>query len=112
MPENWREHAACLPLDVAVFFDGHQSDTARATCAACPVQQACLDEAIPQPGLYGIWGGTNPEQRKRIRLERKASELEERRRARAVARWRPTGDEAARVEHLRASVDAAHPRAS
>ncbi|TMK81786.1 MAG: WhiB family transcriptional regulator, partial [Actinobacteria bacterium] len=41
-------------------------------CATCPVRAQCLDYAIRNRETYGIWGGTTPDQRRRIRREHAA----------------------------------------
>jgi hypothetical protein len=41
--------------------------TAREICMRCPVMSKCLEVGMYQD--YGIWGGTTPEQRKRLRKE-------------------------------------------
>jgi WhiB family transcriptional regulator, redox-sensing transcriptional regulator len=40
-------------------------ETARAICFKCPVIDKCLKVGLFEE--YGIWGGTTPEQRRRIR---------------------------------------------
>lgn len=45
-------------------------------CFACPLQQLCRDEVLDIPEAFdpgGIWGGTRPSDRKRMRRERKAA---------------------------------------
>jgi WhiB family redox-sensing transcriptional regulator len=65
----WQDFAACRGKDVRLFFpaDGQTSPLAVATCRRCPVRQACLAEALADPALVGIWGGTTDEQRRRLR---------------------------------------------
>jgi hypothetical protein len=43
---------------------------AKATCSRCPVRMMCLDYAL-SAGMVGIWGGTTPEERSRIRQGQK-----------------------------------------
>lgn len=43
---------------------------ARVVCHSCPVQQRCLEWALEAQIAYGIWGGTNPGERKRITKSR------------------------------------------
>jgi WhiB family redox-sensing transcriptional regulator len=38
-----------------------------ALCDTCPVVRECLAWAVARPDLDGIWGGTTPPQRRRIR---------------------------------------------
>jgi WhiB family redox-sensing transcriptional regulator len=77
MPEL--PHAACADTDDPdMFFPdlplGRRSHTRRAAgqvarrfCSFCTEQTACLEWAIENDERYGIWGGTDPEQRDRIR---------------------------------------------
>ena len=44
---------------------------AKATCARCPVRLLCLDYAV-SAHMTGIWGGTTPEERSRIRQGQRA----------------------------------------
>ncbi len=37
-----------------------------AVCAACPVKEDCLTDALARREPYGIWGGTTPRQRSRM----------------------------------------------
>lgn len=66
---NWRDHAACKGMAARLFFPGRgeSSVEAKEVCAACPVQAACLDDALAQPEGFGIWGGLSERQRRRIR---------------------------------------------
>lgn len=77
---NWRKDAACKDLPTEWWFDLHpkkQGKTGRplwteemkraiAICQECPVKDECLDWAL-QNEDYGIWGGTTPTQRKKLR---------------------------------------------
>ena len=56
---RWRELAACRGTDLEVFFPGRgeSAEPARQVCAACPVRQPCLDYAITNRIVHGIWGG-------------------------------------------------------
>lgn len=44
---------------------------AKAICAKCPYRMQCLEYAINDPSLLGIWGGTTERQRRTIRSEKK-----------------------------------------
>lgn len=43
-------------------------DTARQICMRCPVMDKCLKVGMFED--YGIWGGTTPKQRQKLKLER------------------------------------------
>lgn len=77
MSTTWRERAACRDgPDPDAFFPtaetGPEHDTqvaaAKAICAGCPVQAACLDEALARiPD--GIAGGLTPDERRALRAQ-------------------------------------------
>jgi hypothetical protein len=52
-----------------VFFPerGESAEPARQVCAACPVRQPCLDYAISNRIVYGIWGGLTERERRALR---------------------------------------------
>jgi WhiB family redox-sensing transcriptional regulator len=60
-----------FPPDYTQTFAGDIA-RARALCRACPLQPACLEWALSQTGLEGVWGGTTPADRRRIRRQRAA----------------------------------------
>ena len=69
---DWHAQAACRDYDPSVFFDGPLG-RAKAVCDACPVSDACLAYALPNPALLGVWGGTTTLERKTIRTKRRAA---------------------------------------
>ncbi len=63
---RWRELAACRGTDLEVFFPGRgeTAGPARQVCARCPVCRQCLEFAVSNRIVDGIWGGlTGPERR-------------------------------------------------
>ena len=40
---------------------------AKMICAGCQVRQECLEFALAHDQVYGIWGGTTPQDRQRAR---------------------------------------------
>ena len=70
----WTNQAACRGTDTEIFYPVTSDEEAEALsiCATCPVRAQCLDDALRNRETYGIWGGTTPEQRRRIRRERAA----------------------------------------
>ena len=70
----WTDQAACRGTDTEIFFPANADEEAEALsiCATCPVRAQCLEYAVRNKEIYGIWGGTTPEQRRRIRRERAA----------------------------------------
>ncbi len=74
---NWRAASACLNTDPDVFFPvavgaAASKQVARALriCDGCQVRQQCLDFAMRSGEKDGIWGGTTPEDRVRVRRAR------------------------------------------
>ncbi len=73
----WVLFAACSELEVGesdrLFFCGQgQSrlvNQARAICACCEVQGESLEFALrnPEESEFGVWGGTTPGQRRKLR---------------------------------------------
>jgi len=84
---EWRSASACRQANPDLFFPiatasigrAEQTAKAKAMCARCPVRSQCLEFAQVNDLNYGIWGGTTPEDRVRIRRR-------EQRAARARAR--------------------------
>ncbi len=66
---RWRELAACRGADLDLFFPsrGEPAGPARQVCAACPVRQQCLDYAITNRVVHGIWGGLTERERRALR---------------------------------------------
>lgn len=72
-PLDWRELAFCAGVDPELWFpDGvtEHGAIAKRICAACPVQEECLEWAIDNNEYYGIWGGVGMNERIRIRKQR------------------------------------------
>jgi WhiB family redox-sensing transcriptional regulator len=72
--ENWRAAGACLSADPDLFFPisttglaEQQIARAKVICAGCEVRKVCLDFAMSHDQVYGIWGGTTPDDRQRAR---------------------------------------------
>jgi WhiB family transcriptional regulator, redox-sensing transcriptional regulator len=62
----WQERAACRGAPIEVFFPGRgeTAGPARQICARCPVCQQCLEFAVSNRIVSGIWGGlTGPDRR-------------------------------------------------
>lgn len=77
-PPEWADQAVCRTVpDPDQFFPerGASTKAAKALCAACPLKQKCLDHAVEQPEIFGIWGGTSERERRVLRVERKRGRL-------------------------------------
>ena len=73
---NWREQAACLGSQSDVFFPvGRGAGSrnwvmaAKRICASCPVRPECLSYAVTTIQPDGVWGGTTPKERQKLRRE-------------------------------------------
>lgn len=69
----WRDEAACLGTDPDAFFL-HGSDkrtlrhmAAKRLCDACPVSAQCLEYAVENDEIFGLWGGLDAGERRRMR---------------------------------------------
>lgn len=74
MTGDWRHSSKCRDEDPELFFATAVSihtrrvqDRAKAVCATCPVVANCLEWAMSQTSVQGIWGGTDEDQRKTLR---------------------------------------------
>jgi WhiB family transcriptional regulator, redox-sensing transcriptional regulator len=68
---EWRKWAACRGVPELFFsYDEERVAHARAICDGCPVRQECLQTALADRRLYGVWGGTTEAQREAIRRRR------------------------------------------
>lgn len=77
-PEPEEMGAACAGMSRDSFypFYGNASETttqrevrerrARAICQVCVIREECLDTALANQELYGIWGGMNEVERRRM----------------------------------------------
>lgn len=72
-PDDWRDQASCREVGHAVFFPEGEMWTpsvyepAMRVCRRCPVQAECLEWALTHDERYGIWGGTLPSQRAKMK---------------------------------------------
>ena len=48
---------------------GQPIDACRAVCAACSVREPCLAYAVEHFVDEGVWGGTSPRERRRMRRD-------------------------------------------
>ena len=80
MPEL--PQALCREIDPELWFPEGTANgrvlsirEARAMCARCPEKDPCLAYALsfPATSLYGIWAGTDMEERRQMRAERRSA---------------------------------------
>lgn len=77
MATYWRDRAACMDEDTALFFPIgvtgpalDQTEQARAICRQCPVITSCLEWALETNQQDGVWGGLSEDERRRLRRVR------------------------------------------
>jgi WhiB family redox-sensing transcriptional regulator len=63
----WRDEALCAQVDLDLFFPekGEGNRDAKRVCRTCPVQTACLEEAL-LADVEGIWGGLSQKERRHL----------------------------------------------
>lgn len=70
-PPAWHADAPCSQADPDAWFPekGGSSVEAKRICADCDVREQCLEWALSNRERFGIFGGTTPEERRRITKE-------------------------------------------
>lgn len=67
--------ALCAEVDPEIWFPEEGGNSkyktpaamyAKQLCEACPAMQECRDYALKYTGLFGIWGGLDPSERRDI----------------------------------------------
>jgi WhiB family transcriptional regulator, redox-sensing transcriptional regulator len=73
--EIWNNQAACRGLDPEIFYpvSEEEAEQAKAVCAQCAVQRACLEHALGSRERDGVWGGATEKERRRIIRQRRRS---------------------------------------
>jgi WhiB family transcriptional regulator, redox-sensing transcriptional regulator len=72
---KWMDRGACRRMGTRTFFlelGDRSADEARAICRRCPVQGECLQSALADRELVGVWGGTTERERRAMRRRRVA----------------------------------------
>jgi WhiB family transcriptional regulator, redox-sensing transcriptional regulator len=74
MLAEWHQEAACRGRGPNAFVRGPRSDygSMRELCESCPVRLECLEFALSDESLTGLWGGTTDMERRLIRRRRVA----------------------------------------
>ncbi|MFB8272963.1 WhiB family transcriptional regulator [Streptomyces sp. NPDC055955] len=69
-----RLRPACADEDPELFFPGEKStadllqkEEAKAVCRACLVMERCLQWALESGQEHGVWGGTDEDDRRRMK---------------------------------------------
>jgi WhiB family transcriptional regulator, redox-sensing transcriptional regulator len=72
--DYWRG-ALCAEIGSEIFFPAKETSSrdyaaARKICNRCEIKQKCLDYALADPELVGIWGGVGWKRRQVMRRKR------------------------------------------
>lgn len=71
---GWMVDAACKDQPTELFFEHTNTRAAIEICNRCVVKNTCLewrlDTLEPLDTDYGVWGGTRPSERTRMRYRR------------------------------------------
>lgn len=69
---EWQEQAICSQTDPDSFYPelGASSEPAKAICYRCDVRTECLEYALDNNEIHGIWGGTTERERRKLKSER------------------------------------------
>ena len=65
----WQRRGACRGEPLGWFFPERGASTreAKEFCRGCVVREDCLEYALAEPDLQGIWGGLSERERARMR---------------------------------------------
>lgn len=71
--DDWHKGALCAQTDPELFFPekGAGLNVALAICHRCPVRLDCLETALRDNEMHGVWGGMSEHQRRLLRRERR-----------------------------------------
>lgn len=71
----WMRDAACAEHPPAWWFPtrGANTTAARSVCRRCLVRDECLEYALADPELAGVWGGLTERDRQRLRAVREVA---------------------------------------
>lgn len=69
---DWRLEAKCRGVDPDLFFPerGASLAAAKQVCFECPVRMPCLEYALDNREVHGVWGGISERGRRALRRER------------------------------------------
>ena len=70
---QWRELGACRGLEPTIFYPDDEDEAleAKAVCAQCRVEVACLEYALQVREKQGVWGGATERERRRMIRQRR-----------------------------------------
>lgn len=62
----WKLDAGCRDVDPETWYDAGQVQAAKKVCAGCPVRARCLEFALDTAEPWGVWGGFDADERRRL----------------------------------------------
>lgn len=76
LAQAWARDAACANTDPEPFHPTRHTRkqlirAAKELCATCPVAAECLADALDRDEAYGIWGGLDTIERRRLAKSRR-----------------------------------------
>ena len=74
---EWMKSARCRETDPEIFYPERGSGATVATqayriCAGCEVRVQCLQYAVDNKEVFGIWGGLNEKARRKLKRKKAA----------------------------------------
>lgn len=74
MALEWMSKALCAEVGTEMFFPdfGQTPHHAKKVCSRCDVTNECLQYALSETTIYGVWGGTTETDRRRMKRNRVA----------------------------------------
>ena len=72
----WQDSALCAQSDPDAWYPSAETDEqktgvgpakVKALCDICPVRAECLAAALENDEQHGIWGGTTPQERRKMK---------------------------------------------
>lgn len=69
---SWQDEGLCAEVGPVFFYpeQGENAIPAKRVCEACRVRARCLQWALDNDEIYGVWGGTSEDERQEIRVAR------------------------------------------
>lgn len=71
---DWMKDALCREIGGELFFSEESNAwmAAKKVCSLCDVRYECLEYALTM-NVEGIWGGTSPKERAKIKRQRRVA---------------------------------------
>ena len=66
---EWHQRAASRGVGPDAFVVERGVEYNRELCQTCAVRAECLEVALADPDLQGLWGGTSPRERMALRRD-------------------------------------------